>query len=101
MRHYFKFTANKEAGTKGDQQTPVHFAAKNNSCKSLQVLINQGCEYKTVVDYKGRTPLLLASELGERQYWSFQIYDIIYYICYNVLLFCKFYCKRCYSSLDL
>lgn len=56
--------ADKEAGTKGEKQTPVHYAAKNDACLSLKVLIKAQCRYKTVRDYKGRTPLHLAAELG-------------------------------------
>lgn len=59
------FPANKEAVTKGENQTPVHFAARNDACNSLRALIRAGCEYKLVRDYKGRTPLHLAAELGE------------------------------------
>ncbi|KAJ8306386.1 hypothetical protein KUTeg_016931 [Tegillarca granosa] len=60
--------ANKEARTKGEEQTPVHYAAKNDACISLRTLIKLECDYKTVRDYKGRTPLHLAAELGKLKY---------------------------------
>ena len=56
--------ANKEALTKGELQTPVHFAARNDACLSLKALIKKGCLYKDVRDHKLRTPLHVAAELG-------------------------------------
>ena len=56
--------ADKEAKTKGENQTSVHFAARNDACQSLKALIKAGCKYKDERDYKGRTPLHLAAELG-------------------------------------
>jgi len=56
--------ANKECRTDGENQTPVHFAARNDACSSLNILIKAGCEYKEIVDYKGRTPLHVAAQLG-------------------------------------
>lgn len=56
--------ANKEAKTEGEHQTPVHFAARNDACHSLKMLIKLGVKYKDERDYKGRTPLHLAAELG-------------------------------------
>lgn len=58
------FSANKEAETKGEKQTPVHYAAKNDATKSLKLLIKRGCMFDKVVDYRGRTPLFVASQLG-------------------------------------
>ena len=58
-------TANIEAKTLGEEQTPAHYAAKNDACGSLKLLVKEGCEYKHVRDSKGRTPLHLAAELGE------------------------------------
>ncbi len=58
------FSAKREAATSGDNQTAVHYAANNDACDSLKVLIEAGCEYKYVQDYKGRTPLRAAAELG-------------------------------------
>ena len=48
----------------GEGQTPVHYAAKTDACQSLKALIKKGCEYKTVRDHKGRTPIHVAAELG-------------------------------------
>jgi ankyrin repeat protein len=58
-------TANIEQRTKGEEQTPVHFAARNDACQSLKALVKGGAKYKDVRDYKGRTPLHLAAELGQ------------------------------------
>ena len=57
-------SANKEARTKGELQTPVHYAAKNDATSALKMLIKMKCEYKAVLDYKGRSPLHVAAELG-------------------------------------
>ena len=56
--------ANKEARTRGENQTPVHYAAKNDATSALKMLIKMKCEYRVVEDYKGRTPLHVAAELG-------------------------------------
>ena len=54
----FLLTKGAEIGltTRGELQTPIHFAAKNDAILSLQVLINFGAD-QTCKDYKGRTPL--------------------------------------------
>ena len=57
--------ANREARTNGERQTPVHYAAKNDATSSLKMLIKMKCEYRTVLDYKGRSPLHVAAELGK------------------------------------
>ena len=62
---YPYFAAEKEAKTKGENQTPVHFAARNDACQSLKALVKLGCKYKDERDYKMRTPLHLAAELGK------------------------------------
>ena len=59
------FLADKEAGSGEEKQTAVHYAAKNDACLSLKTLIKEQCLYKDVRDYKGRTPLHLAAELGQ------------------------------------
>ena len=59
------FTANREAQTTGELQTPVHYAAKNDASSALKMLIKMKCEYRMVFDYKGRTPLHVAAELGK------------------------------------
>ena len=68
MKEYFVFVADKEALTKGEHQTAVHYAAKTDSCASLKALIKKGCEYDKCRDYKGRTPLHLAAELGKNNF---------------------------------
>ena len=39
--------------------------AKNDALSALKVLIKMKCEYRMVLDYKGRTPLHVAAELGK------------------------------------
>ncbi|KAL5020931.1 hypothetical protein ScPMuIL_000086 [Solemya velum] len=51
--------ADKDARTKNELQSPVHYAAKKDACMSLRALIKNKCEYRHVWDYKGRTPLHL------------------------------------------
>ena len=60
-----RLDANKEAVTKGELQTPLFYAARNDATKALGVLIKAGCEYKEVRDYRQRTPLYVAAELGK------------------------------------
>lgn len=58
--------ADVNARTKDEDQTPVHFAAKNDACESLKALLSRNCEFDSEVrDYKNRTPLNLAAELGK------------------------------------
>ena len=64
IKNEMLLSADKEAKTKGENQTPVHFAARNDACQSLKRLVKAGCKYKDERDYKGRTPLHLAAELG-------------------------------------
>ena len=59
----FCVLANKEALT-NEKQTPVHYAAKNDAVSSLKMLIRKGCKYDDVRDYRGRTPIFVAAELG-------------------------------------
>ncbi|XP_041358930.1 transient receptor potential cation channel subfamily V member 3-like isoform X1 [Gigantopelta aegis] len=60
--------ADKEALTmEGEGQTPVHYAAKTDACRSLKALIKKGCQYKTVRDHKGRTPIHVAAELDRSE----------------------------------
>jgi ankyrin repeat protein len=51
------------ARTYGENQTPVHYAAKNDADNALQELINIGADVNCR-DYKQRTPLHVAAELG-------------------------------------
>nr|AOR07029.1 transient receptor potential channel-like protein [Saccoglossus kowalevskii] len=53
-----------ECKTNGEQQTPLHYAAKNDACNSLKTLIRRGAHIHAT-DYKRRTPLQVAAE-GDR-----------------------------------
>ncbi|BFZ16281.1 hypothetical protein BsWGS_19321 [Bradybaena similaris] len=60
--------ANKEAKTLDENQTPVFYAAKTDAVQSLKTLIlKHGCSYKSIVDYKGRTPIHVAAELDRSE----------------------------------
>lgn len=48
----------------GEKKTPLHYAACNDACHSLRMLIKKGASVHPL-DYKGRTPLQAAAELGE------------------------------------
>ena len=60
-----EFAADMEATTSGEQQTACHFAARNDACAALKMLMKLGCDYLNARDYKERTPLQLAAELGQ------------------------------------
>ena len=51
--------------TEGEGQSPIHFAAKYNAVNSLKVLIENRAEINDR-DYKRRTPLHLAAEMGKK-----------------------------------
>ncbi|XP_077991605.1 uncharacterized protein LOC144445836 [Glandiceps talaboti] len=53
-----------EALTKGEKQTPLHYAGKNDAVQSLRALIKRDAEIHAK-DYKLRTPLQIAAE-GDR-----------------------------------
>ena len=55
--------ANIHGQTKGELQSPLHYAAKNNAVETIGVLLDLGAKL-TDRDYKERTPLLLAAETG-------------------------------------
>jgi len=61
-----RFPANIHAETKTERQTPTHYAAKNDAAKALKKLLDLGGRSDSR-DYKGRTPLQVAAELGN--YW--------------------------------
>ncbi|XP_071503565.1 uncharacterized protein [Diadema antillarum] len=50
-----------EYATKGENQTPLHYAARNDACKTLRSLVKRGASLQAR-DYKGRTPLQVAAE---------------------------------------
>ena len=56
-------TADLHACTYGEEQTPTHYAAKNDAAKSLKVLLKLGGGMEDR-DFKQRTPLQVAAELG-------------------------------------
>lgn len=57
------YEADLGACTYGENQTPIHYAAKNDADTALQELINIGADVNSR-DYKQRTPLHVAAELG-------------------------------------
>ena len=56
--------ANSTARTKGDEQTPIHYAAKYNAVASLRVLVDNKVDFNCR-DYKQRTPIFLAAEMAQ------------------------------------
>ncbi len=60
----FFILANLHARTFGEFQTPTHYAAKNDATQSLKMLLKLGGNVHDR-DYKNRTALQVAAELGE------------------------------------
>ncbi|XP_066927224.1 uncharacterized protein [Clytia hemisphaerica] len=58
--------ANINQKTKGEKQTPIHYAARNNAVATLKVLLRLGASI-TDRDYKARTPLFVAAENGRQE----------------------------------
>jgi len=58
------FTAHIEAITKAENQTPLHFAARNDAVESTKTLVKLGADLEAK-DYKNRTPIFVAAELGK------------------------------------
>ncbi|XP_039995617.1 transient receptor potential cation channel subfamily V member 5 [Xiphias gladius] len=58
--------ADPEARTLLDQQTPLHYAAKNDAVGSIRLLLQAGASI-CCTDYKQRTPLQLAANLERNQ----------------------------------
>ncbi len=56
-------SADPEARTLLDQQTPLHYAAKNDAVGSIRLLLQAGASI-SCTDYKHRTPLHLAANHG-------------------------------------
>uniref|UniRef100_A0A3Q2ZHQ7 Uncharacterized protein n=1 Tax=Kryptolebias marmoratus TaxID=37003 RepID=A0A3Q2ZHQ7_KRYMA len=46
-----------------DRQTPLHYAAKNDAVGSIKLLLQAGAAI-SCTDYKNRTPLQLAANMG-------------------------------------
>ena len=65
---FFFVIADLHACTAGENQTPTHYAAKNDAAKALKVLLKLGGRMEDR-DYKQRTPLQVAAELGMVIYW--------------------------------
>ncbi|XP_034538224.1 uncharacterized protein LOC117811856 [Notolabrus celidotus] len=55
-------SADPEARTLLDQQTPLHYAAKNDAAGSIRLLLQAGASI-SCIDYKHRTPLQLAANM--------------------------------------
>lgn len=55
--------ANLGAHTFLDRQTPLHYAAKNDAVGSIRLLLQAGATI-SCTDYKNRTPLQLAANMG-------------------------------------
>lgn len=55
--------ANINIATLNEEQTPIHFAAKNGACRSLKMLLAYGADIVSK-DSKNRTPLQLAAEMN-------------------------------------
>lgn len=64
--------ADLNASTYGENQTPTHYAAKNDAVKSLRVLLKLGGSMDDR-DYKSRTPLQVAAELDRSETAKFLI----------------------------
>ena len=60
----FPITASISAKTTGEDQSPIHYAAKNNAIASMKMLLKLGANINDR-DYKKRTPILLAAENGK------------------------------------
>ncbi|XP_077103185.1 transient receptor potential cation channel subfamily V member 5 isoform X2 [Siphateles boraxobius] len=61
-----KHTADVEARTLKDKQTPLHFAAKNDAVAGVRMLLQNGADI-AVRDYKERTPLQLAANFDRSE----------------------------------
>ncbi|XP_065055381.1 transient receptor potential cation channel subfamily A member 1-like isoform X4 [Rhopilema esculentum] len=64
--------ADMNAITKGENQTPMHYAAKNNATSTLKTLLNLGA-FINARDYKMRTPLFVAAESARSEAARFLI----------------------------
>ena len=58
------FTADINAKSHGELQSPIHYAAKFNAVQALKVLIDSNANVNDR-DYKKRTPLFIAAETGK------------------------------------
>ena len=63
MIYLIFFLANLGSKSQGEEQTPMHYAAKNNAAASLKIMLRLGAHINDR-DYKRRTPLFVAAESG-------------------------------------
>lgn len=61
--------ANFHLTTKGEAQTPLHFAAKNEASQCVKILLAYGAVLE-VRDYKQRTPLQVSWKVDFIQFWD-------------------------------
>ena len=59
------------ARTFEENQTPIHYAAKNDACQSLEILLKRGANMEDK-DYKDRTPLQVCYYFYTLPYLVFQ-----------------------------
>ena len=62
--NFYLFVADIHAKTRIENQTPLHYAAKNDAVGSLKTLMKLNANPNNR-DYKNRTPLQVAAELGK------------------------------------
>ena len=81
---FFSISANLGAKTYGEEQTAMHYAAKNNAAASIKVMLRLGALINDR-DYKRRTPLFVAAETGKHNSCFFIQYSnsIIIFIFYS------------------
>lgn len=91
MRVFFASAANIHAKTKGEMQTPIHYAAKNDAGQALKMLLKLEANMEDR-DYKNRTPLQVAAELGRINVFLLTTMSLISWKNYN-LVFVDIYCR--------
>uniref|UniRef100_H3AJH8 Ion transport domain-containing protein n=1 Tax=Latimeria chalumnae TaxID=7897 RepID=H3AJH8_LATCH len=64
---FFKFSADINAKTIGELQTPAHYAAKYDAVLSIKALFGYDAKITDARDSKDRTPLQLAAELDRSE----------------------------------
>lgn len=72
MGTWLCFLGNLGARTNGEDQSPMHYAAKNNATASLKTMLRLGA-FINERDYKQRTPLFVAAETGT--FWKFDDFN--------------------------
>jgi len=61
--YFLNISADLNAQTTKENQTPIHYAAKYNSCDSINALVELGARLDDR-DHKDRTPLQVGAETG-------------------------------------